>query len=206
MFLGVQSSILPQKCVIVTFAWFATKARVQPVKCAPSNSYVPPTMVVVVVRLKDRASKRPKNQPIFLEIESRDPIQYFDKTPLQLQPWQSGPDHGSKSIPYPTCSKKARLWSGLSTMCTQRTVYTKCTVTYRVKWTQHLMHPRMMHNAHIMSCLYVCFSFSTICSCQNGFLADFILPCNKKDFKTDPWLGSIDTIWELVVRDIDGNW
>ena len=36
-------------------AWFATKARMQPVKCAPSNSYVPPPMGAVGDTLYNRA-------------------------------------------------------------------------------------------------------------------------------------------------------
>ena len=41
---------------IATFAWFATKARMLPVKCAPSDSYVPPPMGAVGDTLKDRAT------------------------------------------------------------------------------------------------------------------------------------------------------
>ena len=33
----------PKKREIATFTWFATKARMLPVKCASSGSYVPPT-------------------------------------------------------------------------------------------------------------------------------------------------------------------
>ena len=45
-----------------------------PVKCAPSNSYVPPTMVAVVVRLKDRAREYLQSMYIsatFVEILSQ---------------------------------------------------------------------------------------------------------------------------------------
>ena len=40
--------------VITTFACFATKARITSIKCAPSKSNVPPTMVAVVGRLYNR--------------------------------------------------------------------------------------------------------------------------------------------------------
>ena len=45
----------PKKRKIATFTWFATKARMLPVKCASSDSYVPPTMVAVVDKLLDWA-------------------------------------------------------------------------------------------------------------------------------------------------------
>ena len=43
--------------VITTFACFATKARITSIKCAPSKSNVPPTMVAVVGRLYNRDHK-----------------------------------------------------------------------------------------------------------------------------------------------------
>ena len=46
---------IPNKCEIATFTWFATKARMLPVKCASSDSYVPPPKGAVGVRLMDRA-------------------------------------------------------------------------------------------------------------------------------------------------------
>ena len=48
--------IIPKKREIATFAWFATKARMLPVKCAPSDSYVPPPMGAVGDTFEDRAS------------------------------------------------------------------------------------------------------------------------------------------------------
>ena len=44
----------PKKREIATFTRFTTKARMLPVQCASSNSYVPPSMGAVAVRLMDR--------------------------------------------------------------------------------------------------------------------------------------------------------
>ena len=59
---GAHLKILPnsmfgfakKRGVITTFACFATKARITSIKCAPSKSNVPPTMVAVVGRLYNR--------------------------------------------------------------------------------------------------------------------------------------------------------
>ena len=54
MFQGVQLNILPQKMPNRDMCLIRDKSVMPPVKCAPSISYVPPTMVAVVVRFKDR--------------------------------------------------------------------------------------------------------------------------------------------------------
>ena len=46
----------PKKREIATFTWFATKARMLPVKCASSDSYVPPPMGAVGDNSMDRGS------------------------------------------------------------------------------------------------------------------------------------------------------
>ena len=45
----------PKDREIATFTWFATKARMLPVKCASSDSYVPPPMGAVGDTFEDRA-------------------------------------------------------------------------------------------------------------------------------------------------------
>ena len=57
----------PKKRGIATFTWFTTKARMLPVKCVSSGSYVPPTMVAVVDTFEDRGltwqSSWPRRRP-----------------------------------------------------------------------------------------------------------------------------------------------
>ena len=48
----------PKKPKIATFTWFATKARMLPVKCASSDSYVPPPMGAVGDTFEDRGKRR----------------------------------------------------------------------------------------------------------------------------------------------------
>ena len=50
-----ESHFNPKKWETGTYIWFAKKARMLPVKCASSDSYVPPTMVAVVDKLLDWA-------------------------------------------------------------------------------------------------------------------------------------------------------
>ena len=91
----------------------------------------------------------------------------------------------------------------MSTMCTEWTVYAQCTLTLQDKVnsnTKHnSLHFRMMRIFPV--CIFAFLSFNLLR--VQHLILKILFSYNTKSYKTDLWLGDIDTILELVVRDID---